>query len=104
MRSPLSRARRRSAVLSLPLLVSAATFGVLPVAASADELRACVKKTTGDLRLVKAGARCQASERIVVWNIEGEAGKNGAAGTPGTAGSTGPAGPPGATGPAGPAG
>ena len=82
-----------------------------------DEIRACVKKHTGKLRVVDDSSDCHPRrERFLTWDKSGspgptgEPGPAGPAGPPGppgergAPGATGPAGPPGPTGPAGAAG
>jgi len=64
-------------------------------------LHGCYKKSgkgKGQLRVVKAKARCKRRERKIAWQQKGRDGVAGRAGGPGPRG---PAGPPGATGPRG---
>ena len=74
------------------------------------EIRACVKKHTGKLRVVDEASDCRRRETFLAWNTSGspgppgEQGPAGPAGPPGEDGPPGAPGPPGATGPAGPAG
>ncbi|HEX4464443.1 MAG TPA: collagen-like protein [Solirubrobacterales bacterium] len=73
-------------------------------------VQACAVKAgkhRGSLRLVSAGKRCKRSERLIVWNVLGSQGPQGAVGTtgsPGEKGSPGNAGTEGAVGPEGKAG
>lgn len=67
-------------------------------------VKACAKKSTGELRLVTSRKKCRANERFVKWNVKGPTGPNGPTGSTGPAGSAGPAGSTGPTGPTGPSG
>ena len=74
----------------------------------AGEIKACVKKASGKLRLVDHASDChRRRERFLTWNTSGPPGPPGDAGPSGPAGPAGedgPAGPAGSAGPAGPAG
>jgi hypothetical protein len=67
-------------------------------------INACVKKGSGQVRVVRPGAACRKKESPLSWNAQGPAGPRGAAGPTGAAGATGPSGPAGPAGPAGPKG
>jgi hypothetical protein len=67
-------------------------------------ITACVKKGSGQVRVVRPGAACRKKESPLSWNAQGPAGPRGAAGPTGAAGATGPSGPVGPAGPAGPKG
>lgn len=71
---------------------------------SGGELRACVQKQTGKLRLVRDDTDCRRHERFVTWNVSGPAGAPGPAGEPGPPGAPGETGPAGAQGDTGPSG
>lgn len=59
---------------------------ILPTAAEAAILEACVNKGNGMMRLVDAATNCHANETRVDWNETGPAGPAGPAGPPGPAG------------------
>jgi len=85
-------------------------------------ITACVTKSNGKVRIVKASKKCKRTEERVKWNQKGVAGTNGAQGVPGAPGAAGkngvngvngtngangaqgPTGPTGATGSTGPTG
>ena len=93
--------RRRVLLVALPLvLVAGVALAAQPDGRrpSTAVINACVKKRSGAVRVVKAGAACRRGESPLSWNAQGSAGPRGAAGA------TGPAGPSGATGAAGPKG
>lgn len=56
---------------------------------ASGKIYACVKKTSGAVRVVTATTRCRSGERKLSWN---SAGARGAAGTPGPPGARGPTG------------
>jgi hypothetical protein len=64
-------------------------------------INACVKKGSGQVRVVRPGAACRRSESPLSWNAQGPAGQRGAAGPTGATGATGPSGPAGPAGPKG---
>jgi hypothetical protein len=84
-------------------LLVAGVVGVAVVpasAAGAATITACVKSSTGDVRIhvgAAAKKRCQKGWKRVRWGSAGPTGKQGVPGTPGTPGA------PGSQGPAGPA-
>ena len=98
---------------TVPVLVLAlalGTVGAVAVAVSAgqapSEVRLCVKKADGSVRVVKSGG-CKAGEKLTIVNqqgVTGATGPLGPAGAPGSSGSPGAAGPSGAPGPSGAAG
>lgn len=100
------RSAHRLVLPSIVVLLS--SFAVVPSAgaqAAEDEaIQACVKKSNGAARIVRAGTKCAKSERVVSWGAEGTPGEVGATGPAGPKGDTGAAGPQGPAGPAGPAG
>jgi hypothetical protein len=112
-------------LVALPLaLVAGVALAAQPTGRRPSNavINACVKKGTGQVRVVRAGAACRRGESPLSWNAQGPAGPRGAAGPTGAAGragptgaagpkgdtgargATGPAGAPGPAGPAGPAG
>jgi Lamin Tail Domain/Collagen triple helix repeat (20 copies) len=100
------RLRRRHVLLvALPLLalVAGVALAAQPSARRPFNavINACVKKGSGQLRVVRPGAGCRKNESRLSWNVQGPAGPPGAAGA---TGATGPAGTAGPAGPAGPAG
>jgi hypothetical protein len=96
--------RRRVLLVALPLaLVAGVALAAQPSGRRPSNavINACVKKGSGQVRVIKPGAGCRKNESRLSWNAQGPAGPRGAAGP---TGATGPTGPPGAAGPAGPAG
>ena len=97
--------RRRVLLVALPLLalVAGVALAAKPSARrpSTAVINACVKKGSGQVRVVRPGAGCRKNESRLSWNVQGPAGPRGATGA---AGATGPAGAAGPAGPAGPAG
>ena len=89
------------------MLLGAALLALVPgfpVAASAQSdgtIHACVKKFTGDTRIVKPGQACRAFEHLVIWNVNGPQGPAGPSGPQGGVGPQGPQGPQGPEGPQG---
>ena len=91
--------------------------GVAQAASTSDEvISACLRSSTGNIRVVADAAECRNNETALSWNaqgptgpqgeqgVEGPAGPQGPKGEPGPAGPTGPEGPQGAAGPQGEAG
>ena len=97
--------RRRVLLVALPLLalVAGVALAAQPSARRPSNavINACVKKGSGQLRVVRTGASCRKNESRLSWNVQGPAGPRGATGA---TGATGPAGAAGPAGPAGPAG
>jgi hypothetical protein len=95
-------------LVALPLLalVAGVALAAQPSARRPSNavINACVKKGSGQVRVVRPGAGCRKNESRLSWNVQGPAGPRGAAGATGAAGETGPAGPTGPAGAAGPAG
>jgi hypothetical protein len=52
-------------------------------------IHACYKKANGNLRIVRAGAKCSKSERTIAWNQTGPQGTQGAQGPQGPQGQPG---------------
>src|SRR6186997_517738 len=93
--------RRRVLLVALPLaLVAGVALAAQPNGRRPSNavINACVKKGSGVVRVVRAGAACRRGESPLSWNAQGPAGPRGAAGATGPAG---PVGPPGAAGPKG---
>jgi hypothetical protein len=88
-------------------------FAVLVIPASAQVIHACVNHSSGDLKIVPAGAACQRNWSPLSWNVQGPQGPQGpqgllgpqgaqgAQGAQGIPGSQGPQGIPGQQGPQG---
>lgn len=107
---------KRKALLALPAAAFAVAAGAALATAAheTESIEACVKKSSGAIRIVAATASCTKAERRLAWSIgggeagppgpEGPAGPAGPAGPRGLAGERGPAGPAGPAGPQGPAG
>jgi hypothetical protein len=62
-----------------------ATYG----SAAADEIHACITKTTGQLRVVSTTGQCKSNEAPLTWNVEGPVGPTGPQGPPGVDGQPG---------------
>ena len=77
--------------MRLPVL-AISVFLLVPLAADAAVLEACVNKGNGMMRLVDATTACHANELRVDWDETGPAGPPGPAGPAGPAGPQGPAG------------
>jgi hypothetical protein len=96
--------RRRVLLVALPLaLVAGVALAAQPSARRPSNavINACVKKGSGQLRVIRTGSGCRKNESRLSWNVQGPAGPRGATGATGV---TGPAGAAGPAGPAGPAG
>ncbi len=65
---------------------------------SSTTITACVKKSSGAARIVRAGSNCRSSERRVSWKRIGPAGKRGLPGAQGATGAQGEQGQPGTNG------
>ena len=92
---------RRVALVALPLvLVAGVALAAQPRAHTTTSavINACVKKSTGSVRVVRAAGACKKGEAALAWNRQGPAGARGANGPNGSAGPAGPAGPAGAAG------
>ena len=99
--------RRRVLLVALPLaLVAGVALAAQPSGRRPSNavINACVKKGSGQVRVVRPGAACRRNESPLSWNAKGPAGQRGAAGATGATGATGPSGPAGPAGPAGPKG
>ena len=72
-----------------------------PAASSPSVIYACVKTSTGRMRMLVTGS-CDKGEQLVAWSVVGPPGKRGVRGKTGKAGPVGPVGPDGPQGPAGP--
>jgi hypothetical protein len=102
MHSPVISRRLGSVTGALAVLVLAA-LAVAPQAGAAT-LYACVNKRTATARVFTHRPFCRRNERLVAWNAQGPAGKNGANGKTGATGRTGATGATGKTGATGSAG
>ena len=89
---------RRHLIGYLALFVALGGTSYAQLASSDGTFRGCVKTKNGQLRVVKAKAKCKRGEKAISWNQKGVAGAPGVAGPQGAPG---PQGPPGAQGPAG---
>lgn len=90
----------RAPILSAACLCALAAAGLAAAetAPSDDVIHACMRKTTGALRIVRHTPRCTRREAPVTWNQRGPAGADGANGTAGAPGADGAAGHDGASG------
>jgi Lamin Tail Domain/Collagen triple helix repeat (20 copies) len=99
--------RRRVLLVALPVaLVAGVALAAQPSGRRPSNavINACVKKGSGQVRVVRPGAVCRKKESPLSWNAQGPAGPRGADGPTGATGATGPSGPAGPAGPAGPKG
>lgn len=90
---------------ALVLGAGAAVVYASTTTSAAGEISACSDKTSGQLRILAAGAACDTKkETPISWNIQGIQGPQGIQGIQGEKGDTGAVGPAGADGAAGPQG
>lgn len=95
--------KRTTLVVAAGFTGVALTAGTLAVAQSTPKpITACVKKSSGQVRVVSVKTRCRTTERRLSWNTQGPRGPAGPAGAAGAAGAGGAAGATGATGAPGP--
>jgi hypothetical protein len=80
------------------VLAAGAATAVFAAPGTDGTISACVKSSTGAMRMVDAGKKCKKGEKLVAWN---RTGPGGGAGVAGPAGPGGPAGKPGDAGPRG---
>ena len=59
-----------------PLIVLTLVFGV-PLITSADTINACVRQSSGKLRIVGVPEQCKSNEAPISWNSEGPKGDPG---------------------------
>ncbi len=80
--------------------LSAVVLGLVSVNIGAQEatIRACVQKSSEQVRFVGAGESCRKTETLVTWKASGEKGDTGPAGPQGLVGPAGPEGAPGEAG------
>src|SRR5215208_6997557 len=93
--------RRRVLLVALPLaLMAGVALAAQPSGRRPSNavINACVKKGSGQVRVVRPGAACRKKESPLSWNAQGPAGPRGAAGPTGAAGPAGPKGDTGARG------
>src|SRR5213595_2436129 len=108
MDSHTSLAWARSPLKALLAVVAlASVFAATALPARAAQIRACVDKQSGQVRILSpysTSQQCGNKETLVTWNSAGPpgpAGPTGATGATGAKGATGPTGPAGPTGPKG---
>jgi hypothetical protein len=82
------------ATIALFIALSGGAYALTSVSSTGGIVKACAKKKSGVLRVVKKGKRCKKSERLISWNVRGQ----GSAGAVGAQGPAGPVGTPGAQG------
>jgi hypothetical protein len=82
-------------------IIGALTVTALGAAEAPSKISACVKRESGEMRILRPNEKCKRSESLVVWNVEGAIGPQGQAGLPGPQGPVGADGPQGAVGPPG---
>ena len=73
------------------MLVWSTATAVL-AAGTSQTIRACVKSSTGAMRIVSATATCKTGEKLLTWNTTGPAGPRGPQGPQGAQGPQGPEG------------
>lgn len=73
-------------------LLATATLAGSASAQSNDTIYACVVKSSGAVRIVKAGTACRTKEKKISWNARGEQGPQGPSGPSGAEGPQGPKG------------
>ena len=86
---------RRVALVALPLaFVAGVAFAAQPGAprVTSAVINACVKKSSGSVRVVKSSSSCRKGESALAWNRQGPAGSRGVNGSAGPAGPAGIAG------------
>jgi hypothetical protein len=64
----------------------------MPQKASAQVIHACANNSSGDLKVVAAGASCPRNWTSLSWNVAGPPGPQGSQGPPGPQGGPGPQG------------
>lgn len=105
----------KSRLIAISVIASASLITVSSSYADTETVTACVKKSTGSVRIITGKLKCTKTERLVTWtstsdSLIGPAGATGATGATGADGAAGPQGPQGiqgisgAAGPAGPSG
>jgi hypothetical protein len=70
--------------LALFVALGGGAYAISGTTSSTKPVKACFKKKTGALRILRKGKRCRRTERTLTWNRQGR---------PGVAGTTGPGGP-----------
>ena len=100
------RTRRGLGFIAAALVLSGvgATVASATLSASGKTIHACERRSTGSLRIVRAGHACKKGEAALHWGVVGPAGPAGPKGATGSQGATGGQGPQGAQGPQGPQG
>jgi hypothetical protein len=103
----------RALVMGLITLVSATLIAVVSVTSStqaaptertSSDIRACVDRATGEMRIPRTTRPCYQRERTLTWSVTGPTGPAGPQGPPGVMGPAGTDGAPGSRGASGPAG
>lgn len=99
--------------MGLITLVSATLIAVVSVTSStqaaptertSSDIRACVDRATGEMRIPRTTRPCYQRERTLTWSVTGPTGPAGPQGPPGVMGPAGTDGAPGSRGASGPAG
>jgi hypothetical protein len=80
-------ARHHVALLALFVALGGTAAAVVGAGGGNREIRACVKKANGKLRIVGKKELCRSSERRLTWNRVGRAGPTGPTGATGPSGS-----------------
>ncbi len=106
--SSVSLTSRALVFIGLVFVVAAGAFAITNIGANGGEIVGCVKRSTGNVRIVDEASRCKApSEYAITWNqtgVQGEPGPSGVPGQPGPSGGPGAAGATGVPGEPGPSG
>jgi hypothetical protein len=85
----------------LALILAMTGFAAAAIPDARGVIHGCYQKSTGILRVIRAGKRCAKSEKSISWNQQGPRGRNGinsTNGVNGANGSNGMPGPPGTNG------
>ena len=69
-------------------VVATCVFGTYS-SAEADEIHACITKSSGQLRVVSTTGQCKSNEAPLTWSVEGPVGPTGPQGPPGADGQPG---------------
>lgn len=71
---------RETVVVSAVCVLAGGAFGIASEPAQAKTIRACVKKSNGEVRIVKKNKKCKKGWKKASWNAGGPSGAQGPAG------------------------